>query len=342
MITGHGDDAYNYPDGIIGDFSSNVPYSHHGTLVAEHLCREVSRIHNYPDPQARQLTQALREHHHLNEGTDILITNGSAESFYLLAHLFSGSKSIITYPSFAEYEDACALYKHDITYLNLKEINISSVAGSRTLWFALPNNPDGYIMPIEKIRALCAEHPDTFIIIDNAYGELCPSSADLIPLHSEFPNLISVHSLTKTFAIPGLRLGYTIASTEVVSALQSYRIPWSVNSLALSAGLFIVRNYNGLRPDAHALCDESEQLQRMLGEIQGLEVYPSLCNFFLCKLLKGTAADLKEYLATQHKLLIRNADNFRGLTAQHFRVSVQGDDLNSLLCHGIKMYLQTV
>lgn len=342
MITGHGDDAYNYPDGIIGDFSSNVPYSHHGALVAEHLCHEMSRIHNYPDPQARQLTQALRGHHHLTEGTDVLVTNGSAESFYLLAHLFSGSKSIITYPSFAEYEDACTLYKHDLRYLALDNIDTSDINGAKTLWFALPNNPDGYIMPVEKIRALCANHPNTFVIIDNAYGELCPPSADLIPLHSEYPNLISVHSLTKTFAIPGLRLGYTIASSEVISALQPCRIPWSVNSLALSAGLFIIQKYEELRPDAKNLCPESERLQQILSKIEGLEVLPSRCNFFLCKLQRGTAAELKEYLATRHKLLIRNADNFRGLTAQHFRVSVQGEALNSLLCQGIKMYLQSL
>ena len=340
MITGHGDDAYNYPGGIIGDFSSNVPYSHHGDLVAEYLRKEVFRIHNYPDPQARQLAQVLRKHHRLSDGMEVLVTNGSAEGFYLLAHLFSRSKSIITYPSFAEYEDACTLHKHDIKFLSLDSINTSDIAGAKTLWFALPNNPDGYIMPIEDVRSLCASHPNTFIIIDNAYGDLCPSSPDLIPLHDEYPNLVTIHSLTKTFGIPGLRLGYIIASSEVISALQPYRIPWSVNSLALSAGLFIIQRYDSLRPDAQSLCDESERVQQMLSRIEGLEVAPSRCNFFLCKLQRGTAAGLKEYLAIEHKLLIRNADNFRGLTARHFRVSVQAPPLNERLCHGIKMYLQ--
>lgn len=342
MITGHGDDAYNYPNGIDGDFSSNVPYRHHGDEIAKYLIPELFRIHNYPDPQARALTTALRAHHDLPSGVDILVSNGSAESFYLLAHLFSGTQSIITFPSFAEYEDACTLYRHDIKFCPIESLAEADVQGAKTLWFALPNNPDGYIMSPKKIRTLCTAHPDTYIIIDNAYGALCPSSPDLIPLHSEYPNLISVHSLTKTFAIPGLRIGYTIASSEIISALNHYRTPWSINSLAISAGEFILQRYADLCPDADALCAESLRLQELLRSIEGLEVKASPCNFFLCKLPKGSAASLKEYLATEHKLLIRNADNFRGLTDRHFRISVQGDPLNQRLYEAIKMYLQNV
>lgn len=340
MINGHGDDAYNYSGNIVGDFSSNIPYRHHGESIARHLKETLSSIHHYPDPHARELCEALHAFHNLSDGVDILVTNGSAESFYLLAHLFAGSKSLITYPSFAEYEDACALYKHEMDFIPVDQLMSIHIRGYKTLWCALPNNPDGYIIPIDNIRWLCESYPDTYIIVDNAYGDLCPTSGDLVSLHSDYPNLISIHSLTKTYAIPGLRIGYTIASSKLLSRLHPYRMPWTVNSLALSAGLFIVKHHESLRPDAEALCAKSQELQMRLASIDGLEVLPSSCNFFLCRLQKGSASDLKSYLVQHHGLLIRDASNFRGLTPRHFRVSVQTSALNERLYQAIVQYLQ--
>ncbi|MDO4695178.1 histidinol-phosphate transaminase [Porphyromonas sp.] len=342
MIHGHGDDAYKYLNKIIGDFSSNVPYCHHGDQVAEHIKDNLRCIHNYPDPSASKLTALLKDHHQLTSANDLLVTNGSAESFYLLGHLFESQRSIVTYPSFAEYEDACTLYKHKIEFVPIEALATTKIHQSKTIWFALPNNPDGFIIPIDAVEELCRKNPDTYIIVDSAYSELCPGISPIVKLHDQYPNLITIHSLTKTFAIPGLRLGYVIASAKIISQLKHFRLPWSVNSVALIAGEFIVKNYDALQPDAEALCKESRQFQKKLSQIDGIEVVPSQCSFFLCRLKKGTSAELKEYLVAQHGLLIRNADNFRGLTNQHFRISTQGEERNDLLCQAISMYIQSL
>lgn len=330
MLVGHGNDIYDYQGKIIADFSSNIPYRNASEQIMEHLSDKLQLIGNYPDPNARVLRNRIALHHDLSP-ENILVTNGSAEAFYLLAHLFAGKKSTITFPAFAEYEDACELYRHDLSFLDIKELQNQKCFFTDTVWFALPNNPDGTITPFETIENLCWNNPHTFFIVDNAYGELCSQCRSIVPLHARYRNFISVHSLTKTFAIPGLRLGYIIAKEDVINQLQHLRTPWTVNALALEAGNFVMSNYNRLLPDRKALCEASMRFQQQLSTLSNIEVIPSLCNFFLARLKEGTAAELKNYLIEKHGILIRNADNFRGLSSQHFRLSVQEKETNDNL-----------
>ena len=335
MLNGHGNDLYDFAHKITADFSSNIPYRNASAKIAAHLADKLHLIGNYPDPNARALTRQLAAHHHIS-ADNILVTNGSAEAFYLLAHLFAGKRSTITFPAFAEYEDACTLHKHHLSFFPIRELCAESHFSCDTVWFAVPNNPDGVIIPAKTISTLCKNHPHTFFIIDNAYGELCPQSPAVLPLQKQHPKLISVHSLTKTFAIPGLRLGYIVADTSVIQRLQPLRTPWTVNALALAAGSFAMDNYTDLLPDSESLCHESAEFQRQLADFPSLDVTPSPCNYFLVRLKKGTAAELKMHLIENGGILIRNADNFRGLSPAHFRLSVQSEEDNGLLMDALR------
>lgn len=334
MLHGHGNDLYDYHGKIIADFSSNIPYRNASALIVAHLADCLHLIGNYPDPNARALTHQIAAHHGVL-AENVLVTNGSAEAFYLLAHLLSGRKSTVTFPAFSEYEDACKLYGHDLSFLDLKMLSNRTRFFTDTVWFALPNNPDGILTSPETIESLCRNNPKTHFIVDNAYGELCPQCRSIVPLHARCINLISVHSLTKTFAIPGLRLGYVIAHEDIIARLQPLRTPWSVNALALEAGSFVMSNYDFLLPDSTVLCRESKRFQQQLSALSNIEVVPSPCNYFLARLKKGTAAELKKYLIEKHGILIRNADNFRGLTSQHFRLSVQSTENNLRLIEAL-------
>lgn len=338
MINGHGNDIYNYGSLIKADFSSNIPYCNSSHLIAQHLKERVALIGNYPDPKAHALTCKIAEHHHLSP-KNIVVTNGSAEAFYLLAHLFAGKESIITYPAFAEYKDACTLYRHQTEWLPIGRLNANYRCRAHTLWFAIPNNPDGFIVPPEQVQQVCRNNGNTYFIVDTAYGELCPPCSSIVPLHAQHRNLITVHSLTKTFAIPGLRLGYIVADAPIIEQLQQFRTPWSVNALALEAGSFVLENYRSLLPDAEALCAESRLFQQQLAALPHVEVLPSPCNFFLARIKKGTAAQLKAHLVENHGILIRNADNFFGLSPQHFRLSVQQKEANNQLIKALQQYV---
>ena len=335
MVYGHGNDIYGLLHPIKADFSSNIAYNHKAATIVEYLKTRMELLLDYPDPLARQLTQLLAEHHGVSAG-NVLVTNGSSEAFYLLAHLFAGKRTTITYPAFAEYEDACTLYRHRLSFLPLRELRADIRLNDDTAWLAVPNNPDGYIIPPEILESIFGCSPRTHFIVDNAYGELCPLCRAVAPLHAHHPNLISVHSLTKSFAIPGLRLGYVVAGERIITALRQLQTPWSVNVLAQCAGVFVVSHYTELLPDAECLCADSLLLQQKLAAISGIEVYPSACNYFLLKLKQGTAARLKQLLIEEHGLLIRDASNFRGLTSAHFRIAVQNTEKNRLLTDALE------
>lgn len=336
MQTGHGNDIYDYPD-IRCDFSSNIPYRNASGTIADHLKNRMDSIRNYPDPNVRRLTSQLADFHALTPD-NILITNGSAEAFYLLAHLFQNRKSMIPYPAFSEYEDACRTYGHEISFLPARSLQGAGRFEADTVWFGVPNNPDGTIVENKTISRFCGENPQTTFVVDAAYDELCPRNESVKELHGRFKNLIIVHSLTKTFGIPGLRLGYIVAGWQIIDAIRSLRPPWSVNALALEAGSFIVENWNELLPDTTSLCTESSRLQQKIAALPQFEVTASPTNFFLVKMKKGTATELKQLLVDNFGLLIRDASNFRGLTPQHFRISVQDETWNRQLIKALKRF----
>lgn len=337
MLTGHGNDIYDYPGNIRCDFSSNIPYRNASGTVADYLKNRIDTICNYPDPNARRLTSQLADFHAVSPD-NILVTNGSAEAFYLLAHFFQNRKSVIPYPAFSEYEDACHTYRHEISFLPVESLRDTVHFEADTVWFGVPNNPDGTLVDNATISRFCSENPHTCFIVDTAYDGLCLRNESVKLLQSRFKNLITVHSLTKTFGIPGLRLGYIVADRQVIDGIRSLRPPWSVNALALEAGSFILENWDELLPDSVSLCAESVRLQQRLATLPQLEVTVSPCNFFLVKMKERTAPELKQFLIDRFGLLIRDASNFRGLTAKHFRISVQDETCNRQLIEALNLF----
>lgn len=336
MRTGHGNDRYDYEGLIRYDFSSNIPWQNHSDEVIKHLREQLDTIQNYPDPNAKSLTELICRHHDVPPEC-VLVTSGSAEAFYLVAHLYEGHSSLIAIPSFREYEDAARVYRHSCLFMRYDDLG-GALPLSDLLWLAYPNNPDGRLLDLGLIERLVGERDGT-VIIDNAYGELTPVAHRLDELSLQYPNLITIHSLTKTFGIPGLRIGYIIASPKIIRRLGDLMIPWSVNALAQASGLYVLSHYDSLKPDTDRLISESIALQEMIKvEVPEVTLTPSVTNFFLLEMRWGTASDLKEYLISSHGILIRNADNFRGLTSRHFRLSVQHPQANQALLIGLKSY----
>lgn len=338
MINGHGNNLYEYGNQIRYDFSSNVAFNNKSDEILDFLKEKIVYIKNYPDPEAKILTRKIAEHYGINPQC-ILVTNGSAEAFYLLAHFFQGAKTLICTPAFAEYEDACKLYRHNCHFVPIEQFKNTNFSSYQSVWLGNPNNPDGTLTQSEDILRQCQKNPETFFILDNAYIELTYRKDEIIICGQQPKNLIIVKSLTKSFAIPGIRLGYVIASQDVIAHLSSIRPPWSVNSMALDAGTYIIDNYNHLLPDVQMLREESLFLQKELSKNKFIEVYPSSCNFFLSRLKKGTAGWFTDVLIKKYGLLIRDTSNFRGIDDKHFRLSAQNHVVNKELINAINNIL---
>ena len=203
------------------------------------------------------------------------------------------------------------------------------------LWLCNPNNPTGDVYDQLTIDEMMGKYD--LVVLDQSYE----CYTDRFVMNPQWaarkPNLIQIHSLTKTYAVPGLRLGYITAHASLTEHIRQYLRPWSVSALSVEAGKFLLRN-DEMRctPDLN----EAQRLRDRLQQIDGILTQETNTNFMLCQLEEGSAAHLKDYLARQHHMLIRDASNFRGLTARHFRVAAQSPREDDMLVEAIQEYME--
>ncbi|WP_207531672.1 pyridoxal phosphate-dependent aminotransferase [Desertivirga arenae] len=337
MLHGHGDDGYLYQKQIQADFSTNVWYGGEPAGLKEHLFSIWPSINKYPEVVAEGLVEKLSHHHQL-PADSFLINNGSTESIYLVAQAFEGRKTAITIPAFAEYQDACKMYEHQISFIRWEELRADLIINADILFICNPNNPTGYA--IQNMEAIIRANPGVLFVVDEAFIEFTLAIDSLISLASHLENLIILRSLTKAYAIPGLRLGYIVAAKEIIEKLRSLKYPWSVNTLAVEAGKFIFDNYNSIQIPLNQLLEEKIRFSELL-RTTGINVFDSSTHFFIAETPKYTAADLKRFLIDNFGILIRDASNFKTLEAKHFRLATLEADKNELLIKAMKEWMSS-
>ena len=324
MIEGHGDDIYKYGN-IKLNFSSNIYPRADITPVIEYLKERLDSIRSYPEPSAASLEKAIAAKLGIGE-ENVLVTAGATEAIYLIAQTFRSWQTFsVKYPAFSEYEDACRLYMYrEDTFGNL-------------MWVCNPCNPTGEVFPRSYIEDLLQKH--RYVIVDQSYEDYSQEKVMSPSEEIRIPNLIQIHSMTKKYAVPGLRIGYITANVAVTRLLRQSIRPWSINSLALEAAKYLLESNFSAVPDMAAYLRTTQRLRFALAQMEGLETKPTKTNFVLCRLKNGRASDLKEFLAREKGILIRDASNFRGLYEGHFRVASSTDEDNALLIDGIKEFL---
>ena len=338
MIHGHGDDSYCFKRPIVANFSTNVWHGGKSTVLRDHIFKSWDKVYSYPEAAAESLTCLIANHNHLDI-SQVLVTNGATEAFYLIAQAYQESISTIVIPTFAEYEDACNINRHKIEYIHWDNLDSTTLFSKGLAWICNPNNPDGRILELDVLETLLKNHTQTIFVVDEAYIDFTDDISSAIDFINMYTNLILVKSLTKNFSIPGLRLGYLTSSKELVQNIQFYKAPWSVNSMAIAAGNFIFQHYEKFSPPVSYYKSDAEKFYEKLSLIPGLKIRPSKTSYFLVELEKGSAWELKKYLVNEFGLLIRDASNFRGLDDRYFRVSTQSEKHNQLLIDAIKKWI---
>ena len=342
MLFGHGDDFYNSQNEVKINFSSNVWHGANLEKLKDHLNEQFDKQTRYPEPDAGTLKRLLARRYEMKEN-NIVVTNGSITAFYLLAQAWKGAKSMIAIPSFSEYEDACRLHGHEISFFPTSDdLSELSLEGQDFCWICNPNNPDGKLIHRTELLALIAANRQTTFIIDQAYVAF--TTEDMLKPSDvkNHPNLILVQSISKAYNIPGLRIGYLIASPEKTEEINKYIIPWSVNAIAIEASKYILIHPAQFTLPIRKWQRETAELIYQLNKLDGLEVQPTSTTFFLVRLKKGTAADLKKHLWDNHGILIRDASNFRGLDETYIRVSTQTTAENQVLVDAVKEWLALI
>ena len=299
------------------------------------------RVVHYPDPEATELRESLARRHGLTPG-QVCPANGSTELIHLLPRLFPGGRALIVAPPFSEYAAALGKAGWDIHYfllepahgfaLSLGDLEVRLAGGYDLLVLANPGNPTGALIPFVQVAGLlelCAE-AGTVPVIDEAFMDFCEEESAVSLVVNDGRGLV-LRSLTKFYALPGLRLGYAVAAAGVIERLSGLVPPWSVGTLAQAAGVAALADEGYRQKTLRLVAEERALLTAGMTSISGLLPYPSVANYLLVELPGGiTAAELRARLFPR-RILIRDCSNFIGLTGRFFRVAVRGREENERL-----------
>lgn len=326
------------------DFSSNINPLGHPKGFRQALGSNFKEIVRYPEIAYHPLTDTVSS----QLGVDrekILLGNGSTELLYLLPLALKLLRCIICSPSYSDYErvfnragvpiDVFQAGEKDDFHWDLTRLS-GKLSGYDMVVMGNPNNPTSVYTPRDKILDLVHAHPQTRFLVDEAFVDFLPASASLVD-NDIPPNLLVLKSLTKFYAIPGLRLGCLVASAELIDRLGKFQEPWTVNCLAAGAGDYLLRQTDFNEKTRDFISKEKEYLFRGLSKISGLTPFPPAVNFLLVKITGDglTSTSLKEKMA-QKGILIRDCANFKGLSNSFFRVSVNTRKENRLLLAALK------
>lgn len=338
MIEGHGDDLYKYGKKIVSNFSSNVYNRIDHSGLYQRLNERLSTVCSYPEPMPYSLESEIARRYSLTP-RQVCVTNGATEAIYLIAQVFQGRISAVLGPTFSEYADACRVHRHKVKpFYSLDALP----EDAELVWICNPNNPTGEVRNKEDLKALVDSHPDKLFIFDQSYEYFTLKSLLGIKEAASFPNVILLHSMTKQYAIPGLRVGYFTASEGLTDDVRCRRMPWSVNSLAIEAAKYLLEEGDGISADIPQLLAERERLTNLLLATGMLEIWPTDTHYMLIKLRMGKAAALKDFLAVNHGILIRDASNFEGLDERFFRIATQTPEENDKLMKAISEWMEQI
>lgn len=335
MVFGHGDDTYRYGDKIKMNFSSNIYQKADLTGLKAHLATCMDVITHYPEPQAEALEALIAERLGIPANM-VMVTSGANEAIYLIAQLYSGWASVIPQPTYSEYADACRLFGHLISYERTDELEL--LPEDRIYWLCNPDNPTGNVLLKPFLTQLIRKNPRYLHVIDQSYADYTLQPTIRPREMTDCFNIMLIHSLSKKYCIPGLRLGYLTASPIIIERLRQLRQPWTVNALAIEAGKYLIGNDVRVLPELEPWLKEAQRLCDALQTIEGLMVLGTQTPYMLVNIDWATSQELKRWLVENHGILIRDASNFHGLDDHCFRVAAQTPEEDDALISAILEY----
>jgi threonine-phosphate decarboxylase len=253
------------------------------------------------------------------------------------------TKVLIPIPTFQEYETVSKLNECQISYfktMNLSEnldVFISKIPKNGCVFICNPNNPTGQLLSKKQLLQIIrkAKKLSTIVFVDECFIEMVPESNEsIISYVKKYKNLFVLRSLTKSFALPGIRIGYAAGSREIIKILQKIKIPWSVNSLAQDAANAALKNKSHLVKSNLVIKKELNYLTNKINRLDGFDCNNSSTNFILVKIMKDSTQLQKKLL--EHKILVRDCKNFRGLDNHHIRIAVKSHKDNLKLVKALE------
>ena len=335
------------PDDVI-DFSASI-----NPLGPPPKALEAAQSVNlaaYPDPECTKLREAIGAALTVDTGR-VLVGNGSTELIHLLAraYLRPGGIAAVFAPTFGEYVAACrtegvepiaitpsqsevpkSAFQWDIPAACDRIANLQPAI----VFLCNPNNPTGVYLRQQEVRSVAESMQGVgLLVLDEAYVSFVDAPWDAMPLLS-LGNVVLLRSMTKDYALTGLRLGYMLAPPSVIERARSYQYSWSVNAPAQAAGIAALSESSHLELGRQAV-REGKSFLLQTAESLGIQSAPSTANFLLLKV--GRATEIRRKLLTRHGVCVRDCTSF-GLP-EHIRVGVRQMDDNRRLAAALEQVL---
>ena len=337
------------PNLVKVDFSSNVNPLGISKKALKSIRKDAAILSSsYPDPECIDLKKSLLEYLDIDLGSEcITVGNGSVEIIHDFARAFVRNKVIIPAPTFCEYELSSKRSGAGILFVPLKnltldaELIIEKAKNFDAIFLCNPNNPTGLfsVEPIKKI--IDSIDSSTKILIDECFIEFTDDDDDhhhsLINKIKEFDNIVILRSLTKSFGLAGLRVGYSISSPKLAKQLSANRIPWNVNGLAQMAGIIALKDLKHLKKARAMIKKERQFIQSKIEKkMQSFAPCKSDVNYFLIHLKNKNSTKVRDSLLTRSGVLVRDCSTFTGMNSEYIRVAVKTHRENLLLLDALE------
>lgn len=329
---------------ILAKLNSNESPLAPSRAVLEAITEATPIVNRYPIA-SQELRQKIAGYVSLKP-ENVLIGNGSDELIDAVVKTFvnPGEKVIVSVPTFEMYEFYTKLaggqvqfvrMRRDFSY-NVKAILKAISRRTKLVFICSPNNPTGSGISEEDVSTIAEK--DVIVVVDEAYVEFARKS--LVPLLKEQNNLVFLRTFSKAFGLAGLRIGYALATADVMGYMQRVRPPFPVNILALRAAEVAIEDRERLKQVKELVSTGRQYLCSELSEIEGVNVYPSEANFLLVNVAKTgfTSTELVERLV-QRGVIVRDCIRFRGLGQKYIRVTVGTREENGLFIQVLKNVL---
>lgn len=328
----------------IVDFSASInPLGVPGSVL-EAIKENSKSLSHYPDPDAKRLRLKIAEYTGVSPDS-ILCGNGSTELIYLIVRALRPSIVLIPAPTFSEYERACRLMgdRLKIVHHNLSDAadfdikpeefitamnsDMKTTLGTRhaTLshnmaFLCNPNNPTGRLIKREDMLKIAdaAKRLGCVLIVDEAFIDFCPLDSIVDEVRNN-PYLIVLRSMTKFYALSGLRIGYAVLPVSLLKAVKKAKEPWTVNTLAQISGIAAIDDEAYKSETFKLIALEKTEFERGFERL-GISCVPSAANYCLLRFNKARELAL---LLKDKGILVRECSNFTGLDDSYIRVAVK-------------------
>lgn len=294
-----------------------------------------ARIAAYPGPHPETLEQKFADTIGVDR-TNVLAGNGSIQLIYLLARSLPSRHPHVIIPTFSEIANALiqggsqpypiASDARTAFAIDPTAIDAALSAGADAIWLGRPNSPTGSLIDdhvVEEIAARCARR-DAWCIFDEAFIDFADGVTSAARLIARFPRTIVLRSLTKIYAIAGLRLGFVVAAQELIASLRDAIEPWSVNVAADAVGLACLdAGPDYLLRSRELVAAERDYLQRELRAVGGVTLFPSTANFILIEAASETFTGAFAKHLLDNGIIIRDLAKLPGCTRGMYRIAVR-------------------